>query len=116
MSLPEVLLWRVLRTRPDGLKFRRQQAAGPYVLDFYCHEAALAVEVDGESHDRGDQPEFDVKRDGYLRQNGHRVLRIPAVHVLADLDAVMRQIVEVARAGSPLHQPTAGPPPLKGRI
>ena len=116
MSLPEVLLWCALRTRPGGLKFRRQQAAGPYVLDFYCHEAALAVEVDGESHNRGDQPEFDVKRDDYLRQNGHRVLRIPAVHVLRDLDAVIRHIVEVARPETPLHQPTAGPPPLEGRI
>ena len=102
--------------RPDGLKFRRQQAAGPYALDFYCHEVALAVEIDGESHNRGDQPEFDARRDEYLRRNGQRVLRIPAVEVLSDLDAVVRHIVEFARRESPLHQPSAGPPPLEGRI
>jgi very-short-patch-repair endonuclease len=116
MSLPEVLLWRVLRTRPEGLKFRRQQAAGPYVLDFFCHSAALAIEIDGESHSRGDQPDFDAKRDDYLRMNGYTVLRIPAADVLANLDAVIRQIVASARSCSPLHQPSAGPPLLKERI
>ena len=85
------------------------------MLDFYCHEVALAVEIDGESHNRGDQPEFDAHRDEYLRRNGQRVLRIPAVEVLSDLDAALRHIVDFARGGSPLHQPSAGPPPLKGR-
>jgi very-short-patch-repair endonuclease len=116
MSLPEVLLWRILRTRPAGLKFRRQQAAGPYVLDFFCHEASLAVEVDGESHNRGNQPAFDAERDEYLRRNGYHVLRIPAVNVLSDLDAVVRHIEATATGSSPLHRPAAGPPPLKGRI
>lgn len=115
LSLPEVLLWRVLRTRPDGLKFRRQQAAGPYVVDFYCHDVRLVVEIDGESHNRGDQPELDARRDEYLRRSGHRVVRIAARDVLKDLDAVLRHIIDVARR-SPLHQPAAGPPPLKGRI
>ncbi len=48
MSLPEVLLWQVLRTRPSDLKFRRQHPSGAYVADFYCHEARLVIEVDGE--------------------------------------------------------------------
>ena len=116
MSLPEVLLWKSLRTRPGGLKFRRQHAAGPYVIDFYCHEAALALEIDGESHRRGDQPAFDAEKDRYLELNGYRVLRVPAVDVLEDIDSVMHYIVETARMNSPLHQPLAGPPPLKGRI
>jgi hypothetical protein len=47
MSLPEGLLWRELRKRPSGLKFRRQHPAGIYVLDFYCAAARLAIEVDG---------------------------------------------------------------------
>jgi len=114
--LPEVLLWQTLRTRPDGLKFRRQQAAGPYTTDFFCHEAGLVLEIDGESHNRGKQPQVDAERDDYLHRNGYRVLRIPAVDVLSDLDAVVRHIVATARAESPLHQPSAGPPPLKGRI
>jgi very-short-patch-repair endonuclease len=44
MSLPEVLLWRELKKRPNGLKFRRQHPTGPYVLDFYCGDARLAIE------------------------------------------------------------------------
>jgi very-short-patch-repair endonuclease len=60
MTLPEVLLWRELRKRPDGLKFRRQQAANSYVTDFYCHSARLAVEVDGEAHNRGNAPISDA--------------------------------------------------------
>ncbi len=95
--MPEVLLWRELRKRPDGLKFRRQHPAGPYSLDFYCAEADLAIEVDGESHERGNQPERDANRDGWLRLHDVRVLRIPAAEVLHDLDAVVRHIVTVAR-------------------
>nr|WP_324255282.1 DUF559 domain-containing protein [Sphingomonas sp. PL-96] len=52
MSLPEVLLWRELRARPAGLRFRRQHPAGPYVLDFFCSAQRLAVEVDGDAHGR----------------------------------------------------------------
>ncbi|WP_347233084.1 endonuclease domain-containing protein [Sphingomonas glacialis] len=62
MSLPEVLLWQVLRTRPDGHRFRRQAPAGDYVLDFYCAPARLAIEVDGEAHSRGDRPARDGAR------------------------------------------------------
>ena len=48
MTLPEVLLWQRLKGRPNGLKFRKQHAAGDYVLDFYCHEKKLIVEIDYE--------------------------------------------------------------------
>ncbi len=95
MSLPEVLLWRELRGRPDGLKFRRQHPSGDYVIDFFCLEAALGIEVDGSSHDMGDRPESDAARDAWLQGQGIEVLRIPAKDVLADLDAVIRHIVAI---------------------
>jgi very-short-patch-repair endonuclease len=97
MSLPEVLLWRELRKRPAGLKWRRQHPAGPYVLDFYCPEVDLAVEIDGEAHERGDRPERDASRDEWLRLRKVRVLRINAAQVLHDLDAVVRHVVNIAR-------------------
>jgi very-short-patch-repair endonuclease len=97
MTLPELLLWRELRRRPDGLKFRHQHGVGPYSLDFFCYEAGLAVEVDGEIHERGDQPEFDAKRDRWLALQNVRVLRIPAREVLRDLEAVILHIVTAAR-------------------
>jgi very-short-patch-repair endonuclease len=113
MTLPEVLLWRALRARPEGLKFRRQHPAGPYVLDFYCEAARLAVEVDGEAHERGTAPAFDAARDEWLHDAGIRTLRIPAAEVLEDVEAVVLGIVERCRA-IPLHRPSGGPPPLQG--
>ena len=101
MSLPEVLLWRVLRDRPDGLKFRRQHPSGGYIADFYCHAARLIVEVDGEVHGRGDRPQHDAVRDRWFAARGLTVLRLPATQVLTDLDAAVRAIVEAARVSRP---------------
>ena len=51
-TIPERMLWNRLRGgNLAGLKFRRQQPLGPYIVDFFCHEAGLVVEVDGRSHD-----------------------------------------------------------------
>jgi very-short-patch-repair endonuclease len=97
MSLPEALLWRELRKRPAGLKIRRQHPAGPYVLDFYCDTARLAVEVDGEAHERGERPARDAERDAWLASRGVRTLRLQAREVLEDVGAVVRHIVAFAR-------------------
>jgi very-short-patch-repair endonuclease len=114
LSLPEVLLWRVLRKRPTGLKFRRQHPAGPYVLDFFCSQARLAIEVDGIAHDMGDRSERDAVRDAWLARNGIAVLRIAAADVLRDVGEVVQQIVRACEARSPLHRPPDGPPPRSG--
>ncbi len=111
MTLPEVILWHHLRARPAGLKFRRQHPAGRYVLDFYCDAIRLAVEVDGEVHNRGDQPSHDAARDAWLSSWGVRTLRIPAVAVLTDVDAVIRHIVDTAQTPSTSF---AGSPPPAG--
>ncbi len=85
MSLPEVLLWVKLRNRqPDGPRIRRQHAIGPYVVDFFCSEARLAIEIDGEAHTMGRQPELDRQKTRYLEGLGIEVLRIPAKEVLKD--------------------------------
>ena len=60
MTLPEVLLWNALRTRPNCLKFRKQHPIIGYVADFACLSHRLIVEVDGESHNRSDQPKRDA--------------------------------------------------------
>lgn len=100
MSLPGVLLWQRLRTEPHGLKFRRQHPVLTYVLDFYCARARLAVEIDGEAHDRGDQPVRDGERDAALVAHSLTVLRIPARDVLIDADTAAEAIVTTAL---PLH-------------
>jgi very-short-patch-repair endonuclease len=115
MTLPEVLLWRWLRQRPEGLKFRRQYPTGPYVLDFFCSDARLAIEVDGEAHSRGDRPDRDQARDHWLRSAGIETLRIAAADILDDTDAVLRWISMKARDRLPLHHPAGGPPP-RGKL
>jgi very-short-patch-repair endonuclease len=96
MTPPEIGLWLALRQNDAGLRFRRQHAAGAYVLDFYCAPAMLAVEVDGEAHARGDRPARDAVRDRWLAAQGVRVLRYPASEVLSNLEGVVREIVMVA--------------------
>ena len=111
MSLPEVLLWRELRKRPGGFRFRRQHSAGTYVLDFACLEAKLAIEVYGEAHGRGTNPVHDEARDEWLMAQGYRTMRIPAREVLSDLGAVGTYILAQCQ---PLHRPSDGPPPRTG--
>jgi len=113
MSLPEVLLWRELRVRPAGLKFRRQHPTGPYTLDFFCSDARLAIEVDGEAHEQSDRPARDTARDAWLDEAEIRPMRIPAVEALHDLEAVLRGIIDQAQTRLPLHHPAKpdGPPP-----
>ncbi len=113
MTLPEVLLWQALRTRPGGLKFRRQHPAGPYVLDFYCEAALKGVEVDGMAHDMGDNPARDARRDARLEELGISIIRIPANDVLHSLGDVVRFLVTQCQ---PLPHPADGPPPLQGGI
>jgi len=98
LSLPEGLLWRALKAgKVDGLKFRKQHPLGPYILDFYCHEVRLCVEIDGGAHSFGRQPEKDAERDLWLADKGIRTLRISAAHVLQEIDGAVAMIVEAAR-------------------
>ena len=108
LSLPEKLLW--VRLRNAEMRFRRQHPIGPYVLDFYCRIARLAIEVDGAAHDFGDRPRRDDARTKWLKSQNIEVLRIPAKDVLADPDEVANAIL---RFCEPLHHSPAasGPPP-----
>ena len=112
MTPPEVRLWQALRTRPAGLKFRRQHASGPFVCDFLCADARLVIEVDGGAHDTGARPARDQARDEWFAARGLSTLRLPAALVMRDLDAAVRHIVYEARARLPFHHPAApgGPP------
>jgi very-short-patch-repair endonuclease len=117
MSPPEVILWRTLRERPGGHKFRHQHPAGPYVLDFYCARAGLCIEVDGSAHDMGSNPQRDERRDAWLAEQGIETLRIAAADVFRDTDAVAQLILERCASRSPFTA-FGGPPPLQmqGRI
>ena len=98
LSLPEKLLWVRLRRRQDGQPtFRRQHPLGVYVLDFYCAEARLCVEVDGWAHTTADRPQRDTRRDAWLAGQGIVVARIAARTVLDDPDTVAAGMIALAR-------------------
>jgi very-short-patch-repair endonuclease len=101
MSPPEAILWRVLRTRPAGLKFRRQHPVGPFVLDFYCASVRLGIEVDGMAHGLGDHPASDGQRDAWLRTHDITVLRINAEEVFGNAENVLRLILTACAASPP---------------
>ena len=99
LSPPEARLWSRLRARAaEAPIFRRQHPIGPYVLDFYCSKARLAVEVDGIGHDMGDRPQRDLRRETWLRAQGVSVMRIPASQVTRAIDDVVDAIVRAAMA------------------
>ena len=103
MSLPEVLLWQRLKGSPQGVSFRKQHPIDPYVVDFYCSDARLVVEIEGKLHDLQDRPQRDDARFAFLSDRGYRVLRMAADEVLKNPDGVAASIV--AHAESPLHHP-----------
>ncbi len=90
----EGLLWSVLRGRRLGdWKWKRQVPRGPYIVDFYCAEANLAVELDGSQHRAPEAIAYDARRTAYLESLGVRVLRIESSEVFLNLDGVCRDIL-----------------------
>ena len=98
MTPAEVALWKLLRERQVcGLKFRRQFGAGPYVLDFYCPELRLAIELDGAVHDSAEAIHYDRERTAWLTEEfGIRVLRFRNEQVFETPDLVIEEIMRVA--------------------
>ncbi|WP_194727015.1 endonuclease domain-containing protein [Noviherbaspirillum malthae] len=91
MTDAEALMWKLLRNRRVAdAKFRRQHPMGRFILDFYCDEKKLAVEIDGGQH--ADAVDYDQARDAWLRQSGVRVLRFWNNQVLTETEAVMEVI------------------------
>lgn len=98
MTPPEARLWRFLRAhRLHGYGFRRQHPMGPFILDFYCPEARLAVEVDGAVHDDPERIERDRRRTAWLGRQGVRVVRLRATAVRDEIDGVLEFIAGVVR-------------------
>ena len=95
MTPAEATLWRALKGRGvGGMKFRRQQSIGPFILDFYCPEHLLGIELDGTSHDY--KYEYDEQRTEYLLRQGIRILRFSNQQVFTSLQGVLAEIVRVA--------------------
>jgi very-short-patch-repair endonuclease len=98
----EKLLWSILRSRQLlSLKFRRQQPVGPYILDFYCHDYKLCIELDGGQHYTTKGQQNDKDRVAFLAQRGIHVLRFSNLDVLKNLEAVLLRIIEEVTSLTP---------------
>lgn len=95
----EVLLWsKIQRRQLMGYKFRRQFGVGVYVLDFYCPQLKLGIELDGDSHFREGGQAYDARRDQHIASFEIRVVRILNDEVYSNLDSVLEQLaVEIAK-------------------
>ena len=94
LTPPEARLWVHLRQRRIGPRFRRQHPIGPYILDFYCPRAKLAVEVDGAAHGFDERIAHDARRTRWLAGRGIRVIRLAAEDVRLSLDDVVRWLAD----------------------
>ncbi|HWC31113.1 MAG TPA: endonuclease domain-containing protein [Dehalococcoidia bacterium] len=109
----EARLWRALRGRHlGGARFRRQHAIGHYLVDFYCADARLVVEVDGEIHRL--QSDRDLKRQRALQDHGFNVIRFKNDEILQDLPGVLR-LLPFTSPLTPLRLRRGGPTFLRRR-
>lgn len=100
-------LWSMLRGRKaGGFRFRREHPFPPYILDFYCAELRIAVEVDGGAHDSAERLEYDVRRDACLARAGVKVLRVPIRALLHQPEAVVDWIIFRCEAVGRLAPPS----------
>ena len=93
MTPAEKTLWQEVRANKLGTHFRRQQVIAGFIVDFYCHKAALVIEVDGHIHDL--QQTEDAKREKVLNEMGLRIIRFRNEEVLKNLPMVIGKIKEL---------------------
>ena len=89
----ETLLWSKIRRKSLGYEFHRQVPIDEYIVDFYCHELRLAIEVDGSSHD--DKQDYDLRRQRKLERLGVRFIRYDDDDVKKGIREVMRVLQDV---------------------
>lgn len=85
----ERILWSKIKNEQLGYRFRRQHSIGPFIVDFYCPELRLIIEIDGWVHWEGIQPHKDEKREKYLEKFGFAIVRFTNDKVLYDTDGVL---------------------------
>ena len=91
-------LWRYIKNRQlAGFKFRRQHGIGNYIVDFYCPELSLVVELDGQPHFEEEGIKYDNIRSAYLESLGLHVTRFENQEVLLDTDRVLKNLEELCR-------------------
>ena len=96
LTKSEQIMWLKLKNKQvHGYKFRCQHPVYRYILDFFCHKAMLAIEIDGDIHK--DRKEYDMYRDQYMESIGIKTLRFSASEVFSNIDHVINQIIYVLK-------------------
>jgi very-short-patch-repair endonuclease len=88
----EEILWSKIRNNKIGCKFKRQHSIGGYILDFYCSERKLIVEIDGASHNTKGAREYDKNRDEYFNELGYTTIRFSNTEVENNILGVLKKI------------------------
>ena len=94
MTQPENMFWQAVRSRNLGVKFRRQHSIGAYVVDFYCAECGLVIEIDGDSHFSAEGMKYDEERSNYLRAARLEIVRYSNIEVMQQLNAVIDDLLQ----------------------
>ncbi len=103
MTLAEKILWKKLRDRKIfDVKFRKQHPVWIFIVDFYCHEYKLVIEVDGDIHDEDEVNEYDLGRTAELNKFGLEVIRFTNDQILYDIDSVVSAIHKKITEFTPL--------------
>jgi len=89
----EIRLWKCLQNKQlDGRKFRRQHSIGNYIVDFYCPEEKIAIELDGDVHFNPVNEKYDIQRDDYIKSLGIKVIRFRNCEVFENIDNILNVI------------------------
>ena len=91
----EKIFWKLLSYKKLSLKFLRQKPIGKFIVDFYCSKLLLAIEIDGDSHDR--KGYSDRERDLYLEQRGIKTIRYRNEKVLGQLQTIKKDLIDRIR-------------------
>lgn len=106
-NLSEVLFWNQVKKKQfKGYDFDRQKIIGNYIVDFYCSNCNVVIEIDGSSHD--DKVEYDAERDAYLESLGLTVIHIPVEDVFQRMSTVMEMLFD--------HPALSDTPPKEGNV
>jgi very-short-patch-repair endonuclease len=98
LTPPEAKIWQAVRSRQLGVKIRRQHPIGRFIVDFWCAEARLAIEIDGDTHAAPDQAGYDSTRTAWLEERGYKVIRFRAGEVQRNLEGVLEAIRRACEA------------------
>jgi very-short-patch-repair endonuclease len=112
LTAVEAVLWKSLqRRRLLEKKFRRQVSIGRYIVDFYCWECGLVIELDGAAHFSMTRDDYEAKRTKFLEQQGLRIIRFENKELYEDIEAVLETIKRNLLT-TPTRQPEADASPL----